>query len=89
MFEIPTSDLASLHKGLAGPGDGRDWVRTQNGGYVVGIDMHHSIHCLNTLRQILYRDVWDYSDEPYFNQDWESLRIVSVNSSELGNYPYA
>ena len=39
------------------------------------------MHCLDMVRQYTYRDEYDYSDNPTFQDDDEFLRSVSLPSS--------
>ena len=42
-----------------------------------GLEVFHSLHCLDMVRQYTYKDEYDYSDNPTFQDDDEFLRLVS------------
>ncbi|KAK4455387.1 hypothetical protein QBC34DRAFT_432715 [Podospora aff. communis PSN243] len=65
-FNVPLNLLAGLNKSSV-DGDFR-LVGEENGGGVGGLlEGAHQIHCLNLVRQYIYREHWDYSDLPSFN----------------------
>ncbi|KAH8888131.1 hypothetical protein GQ53DRAFT_826688 [Thozetella sp. PMI_491] len=65
-FSVPLDSLAGLNKSSL-VGDFR-LVDAAHGGGVGGLlEGAHQIHCLNLVRQFIYRDHWDYSHLPSFS----------------------
>ncbi|KAJ6437211.1 sorting nexin-41 [Purpureocillium lavendulum] len=64
-FSVPAESLSGLNKSSS-TGDFRvvDSHGTGVGGLLEGA---HQIHCLNLVRQFIYRDHWDYSQLPSFS----------------------
>lgn len=79
-----------LTKGIVGTVDGpldrlpafnkskdHPWFYSENGGVLAGLEVFHSLHCLDMVRQYTYKNEYDYSDNPTFQDDDDFLRIVS------------
>ncbi|KAI1203983.1 hypothetical protein F5X97DRAFT_337845 [Nemania serpens] len=92
-FSVPTSSLAGLNKSSA-TGDFRFVGKDGVGGLLEGA---HQIHCLNLVRQFIYRDHWDYSHLPSFSGGdktrrahvdhcIETLRMVFTCNSDVTPY---
>ncbi|KAL2018453.1 hypothetical protein VTK56DRAFT_809 [Thermocarpiscus australiensis] len=65
-FSVPQHMLAGLNKSSM-DGDFR-LVGEEHGGGVGGLlEGAHQIHCLNLVRQFIYRNHWDYSRLPSFS----------------------
>jgi hypothetical protein len=69
--DVPLEQLPSLNKSKE-----YNWYYSENGGVVAGLEVFHSLHCLDMVRQYTYKDEYDYSDNPTFQDDDEFLRIV-------------
>ncbi|PMD49121.1 uncharacterized protein K444DRAFT_549821, partial [Hyaloscypha bicolor E] len=64
-INVPYENLHLLNKSTDMP-----WQRTDpdEGGGVVGfLEVFHVIHCLDMVRQFIYRDEYDYSANPLFD----------------------
>jgi len=68
-IDIPLKYLPALNKS----GD-HDWFMSNKGGVLGGLEVFHSLHCLDMVRQYTWRDEYDYSDNPTFQDDDEFLR---------------
>ncbi|KAL3961288.1 hypothetical protein ACCO45_002811 [Purpureocillium lilacinum] len=65
-FSVPVESLSRLNKSSS-TGDFR-LVDPKHGHGVGGLlEGAHQIHCLNLVRQFIYRDHWDYSQLPSFS----------------------
>lgn len=56
------------------------WFMSNKGGVLAGLEVFYSLHCLYMLRQYIYRNEYDYSDNPTFQDDDEFLRTVSCRA---------
>lgn len=70
-IDVPFDKLSALNKSQDAP-----WFRSNKGGVVGGLEVFHSLHCLDMVRQYTWRDQYDYSDNPTFQDDDEFLRDV-------------
>jgi hypothetical protein len=75
-IDISFEKLPALNKS-----QDEDWVRSDKGGVLGGLEVFHSMHCLDMVRQYTYKDEYDYSDNPTFQDDDKFLR--SVGAREL------
>lgn len=75
-IDISFEKLPALNKS-----QDEDWVRSDQGGVLGGLEVFHSMHCLDMVRQYTYKDEYDYSDNPTFQDDDKFLR--SVGAREL------
>lgn len=57
------------------------WVKTESGGLLAGLEIHHSLHCLDMVRQYTWKSEYDYSANPSFQDDEEFIRDVSTIGS--------
>ncbi|KAI0514738.1 hypothetical protein F5B22DRAFT_610545 [Xylaria bambusicola] len=65
-FSVPLDSLRGLNKSSI-DGNFRN-IEDELGGGVGGLlEGAHQIHCLNLVRQFIYRDHWDYSQLPSFS----------------------
>ena len=71
-IDVPYELLPGLNKS-----DDGNWFRSDKGGILAGLEVFHSMHCLDMVRQYTYKDEYDYSDNPTFQDDAEFLRSVS------------
>ncbi|KAI1168254.1 hypothetical protein F5B18DRAFT_658592 [Nemania serpens] len=62
-FRVPVNTLAGLNKSSANG----DFRRVDEGGVGGLLEGAHQIHCLNLVRQFIYRDHWNYSQLPSFS----------------------
>lgn len=69
---IPLSALPALNKSITEP-----WYLTDQGGVLGGLEVSHTLHCLDMVRQYTWRNEYDFSDNPTFQDDDEFLREVS------------
>ncbi|KAM6488156.1 hypothetical protein HDV62DRAFT_14818 [Trichoderma sp. SZMC 28011] len=95
-FSVPLDSLGSLNKSSM-IGDFR-LVGEDRGGGVGGLlEGAHQIHCLNLVRQFIYRNHWDYSKLPSFSGGDKTrrhhvdhcvstLRMVLTCSSDVTPY---
>ena len=74
--DVPLEKLPALNKSTE-----HNWFYSENGGVLAGLEVFHSLHCLDMVRQYTYKDEYDYSDNPTFQDDDEFLRIVSCPAS--------
>jgi hypothetical protein len=74
--DVPLERLPALNKSAE-----QNWFYSENGGVLAGLEVFHSLHCLDMVRQYTYKDEYDYSDNPTFQDDDEFLRIVSCLAS--------
>ena len=70
--DVPLEKLPALNKSIE-----HNWFYSTNGGVLAGLEVFHSLHCLDMVRQYTYKDEYDYSNNPTFQDDEEFLRIVS------------
>ena len=73
--DVPLEKLPSLNKSKD-----HSWFFSESGGVLAGLEVFHSLHCLDMVRQYTYRNEYDYSDNPTFQDDDEFLRTVSSNT---------
>jgi hypothetical protein len=72
--DVPLENLPALNKS-----QDHTWFYSDKGGVLAGLEVFHSIHCLDMIRQYTYKGEYDYSDNPTFQDDDEFLRIVSCS----------
>jgi hypothetical protein len=70
--DVPLGKLPALNKSTE-----HDWFYSENGGVLAGLEVFHSLHCLDMVRQYTYKDEYDYSDNPTFQDDEKFVRTVS------------
>ncbi|KAH9894521.1 hypothetical protein F4778DRAFT_794563 [Xylariomycetidae sp. FL2044] len=80
-FDVPRNRLPLLNKS-----DDEPWVVSEKGGLMAGLEVFHTLHCLDMIRQHTYRDVYDYSDNLSFQDSPEFVRIVT-DKTPLGITP--
>ncbi|KIM96851.1 hypothetical protein OIDMADRAFT_169633 [Oidiodendron maius Zn] len=68
-IDVPYELLPALNKS-----DDGNWLRSDKGGILAGLEVFHSMHCLDMVRQYTYKDEYDYSDNPTFQDDADFLR---------------
>jgi len=68
-IDVPLEQLPALNKSKDDT-----WFRSDKGGVLAGLEVFHSIHCLDMIRQYSYMDEYDYSDNPTFQDDAEFIR---------------
>jgi hypothetical protein len=71
-IDVPLEHLPALNKSRE-----HSWFYSDKGGVLAGLEVFHSMHCLDMVRQYTWRDQYDYSDNPTFQDDDEFLRDVS------------
>jgi len=79
--DVPLEKLPALNKSIE-----HNWFYSENGGVLAGLEVFHSLHCLDMVRQYTYKDEYDYSDNPTFQDDDEFLRIVSCQGFEVKEF---
>ncbi|PYI06049.1 hypothetical protein BO78DRAFT_418943 [Aspergillus sclerotiicarbonarius CBS 121057] len=95
-FTVPLDSLAGLNKSSM-TGDFRLVGSGPDAGVGGLLEGAHQIHCLNLVRQFIYRDHWDYSQLPSFSGGdktrrhhvdhcIETLRMVFACQSDVTPY---
>jgi len=71
-IDVPFAALPLLNKSTE-----IKWERSSKGGVLGGLEVHHSLHCLDMVRQYTWRGEYDFSDNPTFQDDDAFIREVS------------
>jgi hypothetical protein len=71
-IDVPLEYLPALNKSK-----NHSWFLSNKGGVLAGLEVFHSLHCLDMVRQYTWKDQYDYSENPTFQDDDEFLRTVS------------
>lgn len=75
---MPVEALPALNKSTE-----YSWMYSDKGGVLAGLEVFHSMHCLDMVRQYTWRGEYDYSDNPTFQDDDEFVRDVSSSSAHF------
>jgi hypothetical protein len=70
--DVPLEKLPLLNKSKED-----NWFMSDRGGVLAGLEIFHTMHCLDIVRQYTYKDEYDYNDNPTFQDDAEFVRMVS------------